>query len=99
MATDETSENLSIEAAKSAALSATDDEPLALLTVRDTVLFPHAVMPLNVGRPSSVALIESLGEARRCRGPARPSLDDRADDLYRVGALILKSFACRIRLC
>ncbi|HEV2116308.1 MAG TPA: endopeptidase La, partial [Terriglobales bacterium] len=30
--------------------------------VRDTVLFPHAVLPLTVGRESSVNLINSLGE-------------------------------------
>ena len=35
---------------------------LPLLPVRDTVLFPHAVLPLTVGRESSVQLINSLGE-------------------------------------
>jgi len=92
MATEENSENLSIEAARKAALSGNDDEPLALLTVRDTVLFPHAVMPLNVGRPSSVALIESLGEAKKIGVVAQqdPSLDDPGpEDLYRVGALAI----------
>jgi ATP-dependent Lon protease len=33
-----------------------------VLPVRDTVLFPHAVLPLTVGRESSVNLINSLGE-------------------------------------
>src|SRR6201993_3372816 len=33
-----------------------------VLPVRDTVLFPHAVLPLTVGRESSVQLINSLGE-------------------------------------
>ena len=92
MGTEETSENLSIEAAKKAALKDADNEPLALLTVRDTVLFPHAVMPLNVGRPSSVALIESLGEAKKIGVVAQqdPSLDDpEPEDLYRVGALAI----------
>ena len=37
-------------------------EDLPLLPVRDTVLFPHAVMPLNIGRESSISLINSLGE-------------------------------------
>jgi ATP-dependent Lon protease len=32
--------------------------------VRDTVLFPHAVLPLTVGRESSIQLIESLGDQR-----------------------------------
>src|SRR5919201_1985833 len=35
---------------------------LPVLPVRDTVLFPHAVLPLTVGRESSVQLINSLGE-------------------------------------
>src|SRR5215471_3240177 len=35
---------------------------LPLLPVRDTVLFPHAVLPLTVGRESSVQLINSLGD-------------------------------------
>ena len=30
---------------------------LPVLPVRDTVLFPHAVLPLTVGRDSSVQLI------------------------------------------
>ena len=37
---------------------------LPILPVRDTVLFPHAVLPLTVGRESSIHLIESLGEER-----------------------------------
>jgi ATP-dependent Lon protease len=32
-----------------------------VLPVRDTVLFPHAVLPLTVGRESSIQLIQSLG--------------------------------------
>jgi ATP-dependent Lon protease len=32
--------------------------------VRDTVLFPHAVLPLTVGRESSIQLIQSLGEEK-----------------------------------
>ena len=35
-----------------------------MLPVRDTVLFPHAVLPLTVGRESSVQLIQSLGEEK-----------------------------------
>jgi len=48
-------------------LSAKDASALrriAVLPVRDTVLFPHAVLPLTVGRESSIQLIESLGEER-----------------------------------
>jgi ATP-dependent Lon protease len=38
------------------------DRSYPVLPVRDTVLFPHAVLPLTVGRESSVQLINSLGE-------------------------------------
>ena len=40
----------------------TTGRSLPILPVRDTVLFPHAVLPLTVGRDSSVQLINSLGE-------------------------------------
>jgi ATP-dependent Lon protease len=39
--------------------------PVPILPVRDTVLFPHAVLPLTVGRESSIQLIQS---PRRCSG-------------------------------
>ena len=38
--------------------------PAPVLPVRDTVLFPHAVLPLTVGRESSIQLIQSLGEEK-----------------------------------
>ena len=37
---------------------------LPILPVRSTVLFPHAVLPLTVGRESSIQLIQSLGEQK-----------------------------------
>jgi ATP-dependent Lon protease len=37
---------------------------IPLLPVRDTVLFPHALLPLTIGRESSIALVQSLGENR-----------------------------------
>jgi ATP-dependent Lon protease len=60
------------------------------LPVRDTVLFPHAVLPLTVGRESSIQLIESLGEERAIVVAAQ--LDPRLDtpkpaDLHAVGTL------------
>jgi ATP-dependent Lon protease len=39
-------------------------EEISILAVRDTVVFPNALLPLSVGRPPSVALVESLGENR-----------------------------------
>ena len=63
---------------------------IPLLPVRDTVLFPHAVLPLTVGRESSIQLIESLGEERTIIVAAQ--LDARLDapkpeDMHTVGTL------------
>ncbi|HWA93721.1 MAG TPA: endopeptidase La [Terracidiphilus sp.] len=63
---------------------------LAVLPVRDTVLFPHAVLPLTVGRESSIQLIESLGDQRSIVVAAQ--LDPRLDtpkpaDLHQIGTL------------
>ncbi|MGA9671453.1 MAG: endopeptidase La [Terracidiphilus sp.] len=63
---------------------------IPVLPVRDTVLFPHAVLPLTVGRESSIQLIESLGEERTIVVAAQ--LDARLDspkpgDLHTVGTL------------
>ena len=58
-----------------------------VLPVRDTVLFPHAVLPLTVGRESSIQLIESLGEDRNIAVTAQkdPRLDTPTpDDLHGV---------------
>ena len=41
-----------------------DGRSYPILPVRDTVLFPHAVLPLTVGRESSIQLIQSLGEEK-----------------------------------
>jgi ATP-dependent Lon protease len=63
---------------------------IPILPVRDTVLFPHAVLPLTVGRESSIQLIESLGEERSI--VVATQLDPRLDapqptDLHTVGTL------------
>ena len=63
---------------------------LPLLPVRDTVLFPHAVLPLTVGRESSVQLINSLGEDKTIVVVAQR--EARVDapqptDLFAVGTL------------
>jgi ATP-dependent Lon protease len=63
---------------------------IPVLPVRETVLFPHAVLPLTVGRESSIQLIESLGEERTIIVTAQ--LDPRMDapqpaDLHAVGTL------------
>src|SRR6202049_4173344 len=63
---------------------------LPILPVRDTVLFPHAVFPLTVGREGSVQLINSLGEDKTIVVVAQR--EARVDapqptDLYTVGSL------------
>ena len=61
-----------------------------MLPVRDTVLFPHAVLPLTVGRESSIQLIESLGEERSIVVAAQldPRLDaPKQEDMHEVGTL------------
>jgi ATP-dependent Lon protease len=62
--------------------------PVPVLPVRDTVLFPHAVLPLTVGRESSIQLIQSLGEEKSILVVAqRDARQDtpQATDLYAVG--------------
>ncbi len=64
---------------------------LAILPVRDMVLFPGGVLPLTIGRESSLALVNSLeGEERLLAVVSQ--LDPRVEepteiDLYRVGTM------------
>ena len=48
-------------------------EILAILPVRDTVLFPGAVLPLTVGRESSLALVNAW-RVKRSNWAWSPSL-------------------------
>jgi len=71
-------------------------EVLSILPLRDTVLFPQAVIPLAAGRETSVRLIEDAARGGRLIGvfgQRDPSVEDpQQGDLYRVGtaATILK---------
>src|SRR5499427_1735465 len=66
-------------------------ETLAILPVRDTVLFPGAVLPLTVGRESSLALVNSLSGDEKLLGVVAqldPRIEDpAAADLHKVGTL------------
>jgi ATP-dependent Lon protease len=62
-----------------------------ILPLRDTVLFPGAVMPLTVGRESSLALLDSLTGDEKILGVVAqldPRIEDPAGtDLHVVGSL------------
>ncbi len=63
---------------------------LPVLPVRDTVLFPHAVLPLTVGRETSVGLINSLGEDKTIIVVAQREArvdSPQPSDLYAIGTL------------
>ncbi len=64
---------------------------LPVLPVRDTVLFPGAVLPLTVGRESSLALVNSLeGDEKLLAVVAQldPRIEDpAAADLHKVGTV------------
>src|SRR6201998_1357981 len=67
-----------------------DVRALPVLPVRDTVLVPHAVLPLTVGRESSVQLINSLGEDKTIVVVAQREArvdSPQPTDLYGVGTL------------
>jgi len=66
----------------------TSERSLPILPVRDTVLFPHAVLPLTVGRESSVQLINSLGDDKTIVVVAQREArvdNPQPSDLYTVG--------------
>jgi len=66
-------------------------EVLSILPLRDTVLFPHAVLPLAAGREASVRLIEDAvrgGRVIAVFGQRDPSREDPQEaDLHRVGTM------------
>src|SRR5215475_14475191 len=66
-------------------------EILSILPVRDTVLFPGAVLPLTVGRESSLALVNTLQGDDKLLGVVAqldPRIEDpAAADLHKVGTL------------
>lgn len=67
------------------------DDVIAILPVRNTVLFPGMVMPLSVGRQRSIAAAQEAVKAGRPVGILMQKDSDEEnpepDDLYRVGTL------------
>jgi ATP-dependent Lon protease len=74
-------------------------EELPVLTVRDTVIYPGALLPITVGRPASLALVQSLGENRTLAIISQ--LDPRVeaptpDDLYQIGTVCVMHKAIKV---
>ncbi|HKD08887.1 MAG TPA: endopeptidase La [Bryobacteraceae bacterium] len=75
-------------------------EELPILAVRDTVLFPNALIPLTVGRPTSMMLVESLGENRLIGVVSQndPRTDEpKPDELHRTGTVAMIHKIVRLR--
>jgi ATP-dependent Lon protease len=90
MAQQDRPESTEITVDTSSPTTAPNDRALPILPVRDTVLFPHAVLPLTVGRESSVQLINSLGEDKTIVVVAQREArvdSPQPSDLYSVGSL------------
>ena len=90
-------EDLQVESP--AAEETTALEELPILTVRDTVIYPGALLPITVGRPSSLALVQSLAENRTLAVVSQ--LDPRVEapnpeDLYEIGTLCVMHKAIKV---
>ena len=70
-----------------------DIETLAILPLRNSVVFPASVVPINVGRPRSVRLVEEprgagSGPSSASSASADAEIDEpRFEDLYQVGTV------------
>ena len=67
-------------------------DALPILPLRNSVLFPTSVVPINVGRPRSVRLVQDLlGQERAVVGvfsQHSPEIDEPTfDDLYKIGTV------------
>src|SRR3954453_16032531 len=74
-------------------------EEVPVLAVRDTVIFPGALLPITIGRPPSVALVQSLGENRTLAVVAQqdPRVDiPGPDDMYEIGTICVMHKAIRV---
>src|SRR5690606_14511496 len=70
----------------------TKPEPVAILRLRNAVLFPMSVVPINVARPRSVRLVEELaGRERALVGVVSQRTADTVeptfDDVHSIGTL------------
>jgi ATP-dependent Lon protease len=74
---------------KNEALPPLPQDSIIILPVRQTVLFPGTVLPLAIGRPSSIAAAQEAVRAERSLGvilQTDPAIDDpKPEQLHRVG--------------
>ena len=67
------------------------DRALALLPLRDVVVYPHMVLPLFVGRPKSIAALERAMESDEpvfLLAQKNPNDDDpQPQDLHQMGTI------------
>jgi ATP-dependent Lon protease len=74
-------------------------DEVPVLAVRDTVIFPGALLPITIGRASSIALVQSLGENRTLAVVAQrdPRVDTPGpDDMHEIGAICVMHKAIRV---
>src|SRR5258708_13629683 len=74
-------------------------EDLPVLTVRDTVIYPGALLPITVGRPSSLALVQSLGENRTLAvvSQVHPRVEaPEPEDLFQIGTVCIIHNAIKV---
>src|SRR5664279_3913018 len=69
-----------------------EPEQILILPLRNSVLFPMSVVPINVGRPRSVRLVEELlGQESAMVGVLTQknseTVEPSFDDLYSIGTL------------
>src|SRR3954469_19453584 len=77
----------------------TPHEELPVLAVRETVIYPGALLPITVGRPTSLALVQSLGENRTLAVIAQrdPRVEEPGpSDLYDVGTVCIMHKAIKV---
>jgi len=74
-------------------------EELPVLAVRETVVYPGALLPITVGRPTSLALVQSLGENRTLAVISQrdPRVEEPSpDDLYEYGTVCMMHKAIKV---
>jgi ATP-dependent Lon protease len=76
-----------------------ESEELPVLAVRETVIYPGALLPITVGRPTSLALVQSLGENRTLALVSQrdPRVEEPSpEDLYQYGTVCVMHKAIKV---